>query len=419
MKAEILCVGTELLLGDIVNTNAAHIARELARIGIDLYHQTVVGDNPERLKRALNEAFERADLVVTTGGLGPTFDDVTKETVASYFGKPMVRNQEAMDRIAGYYAKRGIELTENTKKQADLPEGCTVFQNAQGTAPGLAMEGRGKVVIMLPGPPGEMIPMFHDSAVPYLLKFSGKTIVSSTIHFFGIGESLLESRMHEYMLAHTNPSVAPYAKRGEVQVRVTASARTKEEADEMIRPVVEEICRDYRKYLYGVDVGSMQKALVNVLTEKGLTISVAEGCSGGNIVTRLTEVPGSDRVFEMGVITNTARAREQLAGVSPETLERFGAYSEETARAMAEGIRRLSGADIGVAITGRTGLESDTVGEDLGLVYVAVDSDAYRHVIKVDLAGNRSSQSEFIRYVGSSSALCNGLKAVWKSETKK
>ena len=419
MKAEILCVGTELLLGDIVNTNAAHIARELARIGIDLYHQTVVGDNPERLKRALNEAFERADLVVTTGGLGPTFDDVTKETVASYFGKPMVRNQEAMDRIAGYYAKRGIELTENTKKQADLPEGCTVFQNAQGTAPGLAMEGRGKVVIMLPGPPGEMIPMFHDSAVPYLLKFSGKTIVSSTIHFFGIGESLLESRMHEYMLAHTNPSVAPYAKRGEVQVRVTASARTKEEADEMIRPVVEEICRDYGKYLYGVDVGSMQKALVNVLTEKGLTISVAEGCSGGNIVTRLTEVPGSDRVFEMGVITNTARAREQLAGVSPETLERFGAYSEETARAMAEGIRRLSGADIGVAITGRTGLESDTVGEDLGLVYVAVDSDAYRHVTKVDLAGNRSSQSEFIRYVGSSSALWNGLKAAWKSETKK
>ena len=415
MTAEILCVGTELLLGDIVNTNAAYIARELARIGIDLYHQTVVGDNPERLKRALNDAFERADLVVTTGGLGPTFDDVTKETVAAYFGKKMVRNQEAMDRIASYYEKRGIELTDNTKKQADLPEGCIVFQNNHGTAPGLAMEGKGKVVIMLPGPPSEMIPMFDNSAVPYLMQYSGKTIVSSTIHFFGIGESLLESRMHEYMLAHSNPSVAPYAKDGEVQVRVTASAHTREEAEAMIQPVVEEICRDYGKYLYGVDIGTMQNALVQELRKKGLTIAVAEGCSGGNVVKRITEVPGSDQVFEMGVVTNTVRAREKLAGVKAETMAQYGVYSEETAREMAEGIRNRSGADIGIAITGRTGLESDTVGEDLGLVYVAVDSEAYRHVTKVDLAGNRKAQSEFVRYVGSSSALWNGLKAAWKS----
>lgn len=415
MTGEILCVGTELLLGDIVNTNAAYIARELARIGIDLYHQTVVGDNPERLKRALNDAFDRADLVVTTGGLGPTFDDVTKETVAAYFGKKMVRNQEAMDRIASYYEKRGIELTDNTKKQADLPEGCIVFQNNHGTAPGLAMEGKGKVVIMLPGPPSEMIPMFDDSAVPYLMQYSGKTIVSSTIHFFGIGESLLESRMHEYMLAHSNPSVAPYAKDGEVQVRVTASAHTKEEAEAMIQPVVEEICRDYGKYLYGVDIGTMQNALVQELRKKGLTIAVAEGCSGGNVVKRITEVPGSDQVFEMGVVTNTVRAREKLAGVRAETMAQYGVYSEETAREMAEGIRNRSGADIGIAITGRTGLESDTVGEDLGLVYVAVDSEAYRHVTKVDLAGNRKAQSEFVRYVGSSSALWNGLKAAWKS----
>ena len=410
-----MCVGTELLLGDIVNTNAAYIARELARIGIDLYHQTVVGDNPERLKRALNDAFDRADLVVTTGGLGPTFDDVTKETVAAYFGKKMVRNQEAMDRIASYYEKRGIELTDNTKKQADLPEGCIVFQNNHGTAPGLAMEGKGKVVIMLPGPPSEMIPMFDNSAVPYLMQYSGKTIVSSTIHFFGIGESLLESRMHEYMLAHSNPSVAPYAKDGEVQVRVTASAHTKEEAEAMIQPVVEEICRDYGKYLYGVDIGTMQNALVQELRKKGLTIAVAEGCSGGNVVKRITEVPGSDQVFEMGVVTNTVRAREKLAGVRAETMAKYGVYSEETAREMAEGIRNRSGADIGIAITGRTGLESDTVGEDLGLVYVAVDSEAYRHVTKVDLAGNRKAQSEFVRYVGSSSALWNGLKAAWKS----
>lgn len=416
MTAEILCVGTELLLGDIVNTNAAYIARELATMGIDLYHQTVVGDNPERLKKALHDAFDRADLVITTGGLGPTFDDVTKETVAAYFGANMVRDEEAMERIAGYYAKRDIELTPNTRKQAEVPEGCTVFQNNQGTAPGLAMEGKGKLVIMLPGPPREMIPMFVDSAMPYLSRYSGKTIVSSTIHFFGIGESLLESRMHEYMLAHTNPSVAPYAKDGEVQVRVTASAASKEEAEQMIRPVVEEICRDYGKYMYGVDIGTMQKALVQELKSKGLTIAVAEGCSGGNVAKRITEVPDSDQVFAMGVVTNTAKAREVLVGVSPAVMETYGVYSEETARAMAQGIRRLSGADIGIALTGRTGLESNAVEQEIGLTYIAVDSDAYQHVTKVDLAGNRSGQSEFIRYVSSSSALWNGMKAAWKSK---
>lgn len=416
MTAEILCVGTELLLGDIVNTNAAYIARELATMGIDLYHQTVVGDNPERLKKALHDAFDRADLVITTGGLGPTFDDVTKETVAAYFGANMVRDEEAMERIAGYYAKRDIELTPNTRKQAEVPEGCTVFQNNQGTAPGLAMEGKGKLVIMLPGPPREMIPMFVDSAMPYLSRYSGKTIVSSTIHFFGIGESLLESRMHEYMLAHTNPSVAPYAKDGEVQVRVTASAASKEEAEQMIRPVVEEICRDYGKYMYGVDIGTMQKALVQELKSKGLTIAVAEGCSGGNVAKRITEVPDSDQVFAMGVVTNTAKAREVLAGVSPAVMETYGVYSEETARAMAQGIRRLSGADIGIALTGRTGLESNAVEQEIGLTYIAVDSDTYQHVTKVDLAGNRSGQSEFIRYVSSSSALWNGMKAAWKSK---
>lgn len=415
MTAEILCVGTELLLGDIVNTNAAYIARELARIGIDLYHQTVVGDNPERLKKALNDAFDRADLVVTTGGMGPTFDDLTKETVAAYFGRKMERNQEAMDRIATYYEKRGIELTENTKKQADLPEGCTVFQNNQGTAPGLALEGKGKVVIMLPGPPSEMIPMFDDSAVPYLMRYSGKTIVSSTIHFFGIGESLLESRMHEYMLAHDNPSVSPYAKAGEVQVRVTASAQTHEAADAMIQPVVAEICRDYGKYIYGVDIGTMQNALVQELRKKRLTIAVAEGGSGGNLAKRISEIQGSDEVFEVGVVTNTVKAREKLAGVSTGTMTQYGVYSEETAMEMAKGIRRLSGADIGVAVTGRTGLESDAQGKELGLTCIAVDSAAYRHVTKVDLAGNRSAQSEFVRYVASSSALWNGLKAAWKS----
>lgn len=412
MKAEILCVGTELLLGDIVNTNAAFIARELARMGIDLYNQSVVGDNPERLKKALTTVFDRADLVITTGGLGPTFDDLTKETVAAYFGKGMTEDAEALRRIKEYHTVRELPLAPNNLKQAQVPEGATVFQNDNGTAPGMAIEGKGKVVIMLPGPPREMVPMMLNSVVPYLMKYSGKTIVSHTIHLFGIGESLLEHQLKDYMLAHTNPTIAPYAKEAEVQLRVTASAATKEEADDLIRPVVDEICNMMDKYVYGVDIDSMQNALVKLLKEKNLKIATAESCSGGHVSKRITEIPGSSEVFEYGFITYSNAAKEKLLGVSAETLDTHGAVSEQCALEMAKGARAVSGADIGISVTGIAGPDGGTEEKPVGLVYIAVDSDAYSHVTK--LQNGKNANREHVRFLSSSSALWNAIKAAKK-----
>lgn len=415
MKAEILCVGTELLLGDIVNTNAAFIARELARMGIDLYNQSVVGDNPDRLKNALTTVFDRADLVITTGGLGPTFDDLTKETVAAYFGKGMTEDAEALRRIKEYHVVRDLPLAPNNLKQAQVPEGAVVFQNDNGTAPGMAVEGKGKVVIMLPGPPREMVPMMLNSVVPYLMKYSGKTIVSHTIHLFGIGESMLEHQMKEYMLAHTNPTIAPYAKEAEVQLRVTASAPTHEEADALIKPVVDEICEMMSKYVYGVDIDSMQNALVQLLTEKNLKIATAESCSGGLFGKRITEIPGSSKVYEYGVITYSNAAKRKLLGVSDDILNVYGAVSEECAAAMAKGVRELSGADIGVAITGIAGPDGGTAEKPVGLVYIAVSSDAYSHVTK--LQNGKNANREHVRFLSTSSALWNAIKAAKKTDT--
>ena len=238
MVAEILCVGTELLLGDIVNTNAAYLARQLAGLGIDLYTQSVVGDNPERLKESLAIAFSRADLVLMTGGLGPTYDDLTKETVAAYFGRNMRRDEHSYQRLMEYFAKAGKEPTPNNLKQADMPEGAVVFDNDNGTAPGLAVEGNGKIAVLMPGPPYEMTAMFEARIRPYLQKFSEKVLVSRTIRIVGMGESEVEYRLRDYMLSHLNPTIAPYAKQSEVQLRVTASAKTEEQAYALIGPVV-------------------------------------------------------------------------------------------------------------------------------------------------------------------------------------
>jgi len=265
MIAEILCVGTELLLGDIVNTNAAYIAKELATMGIEVYTQSVVGDNPARLADSLKIAFSRADTVIMTGGLGPTYDDLTKETVAAYFGREMQMHEPSLRQLEAFFTKRDRPMTENNKKQALMPRGAVVFENFHGTAPGLAVEGDGKIAILLPGPPQEMQPMFQESVVPYLMSFSGKTIVSHNVHMVGIGESQLESELRESMLAHTNPTIAPYAKQGEVLLRVTAQAPTREEAEAMIAPEVEKLRRDYAEYVYGVDVGDLQHAAVALL----------------------------------------------------------------------------------------------------------------------------------------------------------
>ncbi len=412
MVAEILCVGTELLLGDIVNTNAAYLSKQLAALGIDVYHQSVVGDNQGRLRDSLKNAFSRADIVIMTGGLGPTYDDLTKETVAEYFSLPMELHEESKKRMLEYFARRGTTPTPNNLKQALMPAGAVVFENDTGTAPGLAVEKDGKVAVLMPGPPFEMQAMFEGSVRPWLLKFSDKVLVSRTVHIAGIGESAVEHRLKDMMLAHTNPTVAPYAKQGEVQLRVTAAAKTREEAYAMTLPVLEEIREAVGEYIYGIDVGTQENAAVSLLREKRLWIATAESCSGGLLSKRITDIPGASEVFRLGVCAYADAMKVKVLGVGQDTLDRVGAVSEEVAAEMAAGVRRLAGADIGVGITGIAGPSGGTEEKPVGLIYVAVDSERYRAVEKYLPAHRQGGGRDHLRYMATQMALRMVLRAL-------
>ena len=413
-SAEILCIGTELLMGDIINTNAAYLAKELAGLGINLYHQSVVGDNPERLRQSLQLALKRADIVITTGGLGPTYDDLSKETIAACFGRTLVMDEDSLTRIQAHFLRLGREMTDNNKKQAMMPQGCVIFQNENGTAPGCAIEGsgelEGKTAIMLPGPPREMKPMFEQQVKPYLLKDSDTRLVSHTMHFFGIGESMLEDRLRSLMEKSLNPTVAPYAKTGEVQLRVTARVKDGEDPNALLEPVMEQIRQTVGEFLYGVDVGDLQTAVVRLLTEKERKVAVAESCTGGYLAKRITDVSGSSKVFECGICSYSNRIKHQLLGVSERTLEEYGAISEQTATEMASGVRKLSEADIGISVTGNAGPTADE-GKEVGLVYIGVDSPKLTQVFTLHVNRRDQDARETIRYLASSHALSLILKA--------
>ena len=408
-RAEILCIGTEILMGDIVNTNAAYLAKELTNLGITMYHQTVVGDNPKRLKESLALAFSRSDIVITTGGLGPTYDDLSKETIAAYFGRKLQMDEESLQCVIEFHEKLHIPMPENNKKQAMMPEGSVIFPNPNGTAPGCAIEQDGKTAIMLPGPPREMAPMFDHYVVPFLLKGSGRILLSHNLHFYGIGESLLETKLHDLMAKSQNPTVAPYAKTGEVMVRVSAMAQDADEAEQMMKPVIQEIEETVGEFLYGTDVSDLQTAAVQALQQKGLHAATAESCTGGYVSKRLTEVSGSSSVFECGVCTYSNRMKRQLLGVKESTLQQFSAVSPETAAEMAAGARKLSGADIGVAVTGNAGPEPSE-GKPVGLVYIAVDSDWHKEVFEMNINRRDENLRELIRYLSSSRAIYMLLK---------
>ena len=419
--AEILCVGTELLLGEIVNTNAAYLARQLAALGIPLYHQTVVGDNVQRLENAIRQALSRADLVVMTGGLGPTCDDLTKETVAQVFGLPLVFDGESYRRIEKQLtASSACAITENQKKQAMVPEGAVVFENDYGTAPGLAVTDAetGAAAILLPGPPNEMKPMFERSVAPYLMSRSSRRLVSHSLHLIGIGEARAEEILRPLMLKGENPTVAPYAKDGEVRLRVTAMAETEEACETLCRETMEEIRRsEVGPYIYGEDCGSLQAAAVAALKKAGKTAATAESCTGGYLSKRLTDVPGASAVFAGGVVAYENRVKEMLLGVRPETLARFGAVSPQTAEEMADGIRRSLGVDFGVGITGIAGPGGDgEAGEKpVGLVYVACSSAKGTEVRKLMLPPGRRSPCdgrEYVRYLTTNHALMMLLEAL-------
>ena len=387
--AELIAVGTELLLGEIANTDAQTISRELSKLGINVYYHTVVGDNPGRLRQAVDIARRRADILITTGGLGPTCDDLTKTVLAEAFGKSLVYNEEAARRIEAHFARTGRPLTENNYQQAYLPEGCTPFQNDWGTAPGCGFEADGVRVVMLPGPPSECGPMLRHRAVPYLRDLADGAIVSRTLRLFGIGESAVESRLRERMNAMTNPTLAPYAKEGEVELRLTAKAPTEEEALALMAPEEERLCRELGNLVYGVDVPSLEWVCLELLKEKGLTLSTAESCTGGLAAERMTALPGASAVFKGGVVSYWSQVKRDVLGVPQDLLDAWGAVSRPVARAMAEGVRALTGSDLAISFTGVAGPDRDERDNPVGLVYVALAWEGGAFVRELHASGPR------------------------------
>lgn len=389
MNAEILAIGTELLLGQIANTNAQFLSRELANIGINVFYHSVVGDNENRLENAVNLALQRSDIIITTGGLGPTQDDLTKETIAKALGLPLELHPESLNRIEQYFAHRRKEMAPNNQKQAYLPKGCTAIENNNGTAPGCIIEKNGKIVMMLPGPPSEMIPMVQDSVIPYLQTKSQHIIYSKELKIVGIGESQLECDIKDLIDKQTNPTIAPYAKTGEVLLRVTAKASSVEEAESLLAPMVLELHNRLKEKIYTEDAKTLEEVVIELLKTKNQTLSTAESCTGGMIASTLVNVSGASSVFEQGVVTYSNKAKMSLLGVQQQTLNQFGAVSEETAVEMAKGLLSVSGSDIAIATTGIAGPEGGTPEKPVGLVYIALASKNSVEVEKLYLSGNR------------------------------
>jgi nicotinamide-nucleotide amidase len=403
MNAELIAVGTELLLGNTVNTDARDLSEGLSALGINVFWHTVVGDNPERLAACVEIARSRADLIITTGGLGPTCDDLTKQVLAKAFGLELYYDEEEAQSIRDWFEKmRRIPMTENNLQQAWLPVGCTIFHNEWGTAPGCAFEKDGVRVIMLPGPPSECNAMFEACAVPYLRALSDTYILSHSLRIFGMGESSVEAKLRDLMNELTNPTLAPYAKTGEVMLRVTAKAKSEAEAEEMMRPVMMQVYETLGDMIYGVDVDSLEALVNQYLEYYGTTLAVAESCTGGLLAKRLTDIPGASARFLGGVTVYTNEAKMALLGIPGELIEEHGAVSSEVASELALAVRDRLGTELGVGITGLAGPDGDGV-HKVGLVYVALAAQEEVVVRELNLGGKTTR--ERIRTLAANHAL--------------
>ncbi|MGG7162010.1 competence/damage-inducible protein A [Clostridium baratii] len=391
MKCEILSVGTEILLGDILNTNSRYLSNELANLGIDVYYHQVVGDNRERILNALKEAFSRSDIIITTGGLGPTKDDMTKELVAEFLGMDMYLHEESLKKIEDYFKKMGRIPVKSNEKQAYFPKEAIILENNNGTAPGAIFEKDGKAIIVLPGPPKEMEPMFNESVRKYLESLTGYTIVSEVLRVFGIGESEAENKLQDLIDNGENPTIAPYAKEGEVIFRITAKGKNEDEARKLIKPLKEEVYNRLGNLIYNTGDVSIQETVGGMLVNKNMTIGVSESCTGGLVSAKLIEYPGISSVFLEGAVTYSNEAKMRTLNVKKDTLEKFGAVSEETAREMAEGIAKRCGSRIGVSTTGIAGPGGGTEEKPVGLVYIGVYIDGETKVERHVFSGNRSA----------------------------
>lgn len=391
MKCEILAVGTEILLGDILNTNAQYLSRELAELGFDVYYHEVVGDNKERILKALETSFNRSDIIITTGGLGPTKDDMTKELVSEFLGMKMCLHEESLKSIKEYFNKMGREFVKSNEKQAYFPKEAIILKNSNGTAPGAVFEKNNKAIIVLPGPPKEMEIMFKEEVKKYLKKYSDDVIISEVLRIFGIGESKAEEKLQDIIDNGINPTVAPYAKEGEVIFRITAKAQNEEEARKMIVPIKDEIYKRLGNSVYNTGETSLQDTVAKLLIDKNMTIGVSESCTGGLVSAKLIEYPGVSEVFLEGAVTYSNEAKMRTLKVKKETLDKFGAVSHETAREMAEGIAKRCGSRIGISTTGIAGPGGGSDEKPVGLVYFGIYLDGKVKSFKHIFTGDRNS----------------------------
>lgn len=395
MVVEVISVGTEILLGNIVNTNAAYLAEKCAGLGLSCFYQDVVGDNEGRLEDMIKLALSRADILFLSGGLGPTEDDLTKETAAKVMGKKLYLHEESKAAIITYFKKKGIVPTDNNWKQAMVPEGSIVIPNPNGTAPGVIISEQGKHVILMPGPPGEMIPMFEDSIMPYLENLQSEVIYSKTVKVCGIGESKAEMMVKDLIDSQENPTIATYAKMGEVHLRVTAKAEDRKKAKQLVKPMVQELKKRFGDNVYTTKENkSLEACVVSMLKKRKLTICTAESCTGGMVAARLINVPGASEVYTTGFITYANKAKRKELNVRRETLQTHGAVSRETAYEMAKGALEHAGTEVAVAATGIAGPGGGTPEKPVGLVYISCNVCGAITVKEYRFSGNRTKIRE-------------------------
>lgn len=400
MIAELVCVGTELLLGNIVNTNAAYLAEQCAGLGLSMYYQTVVGDNEERMYQVIRQAVDRSDVVILCGGLGPTQDDLTKEVAAKVMEKKLVEDEHTKNCIKAYFEnykkdRPGMKITENNWKQALVPEGAIILDNDNGTAPGLIIEENKKMVILLPGPPNELKPMFENQVAPRLREKQPEVIYSRMVKVCGIGESMVEDQIQDLINGQTNPTIATYAKTGEVHLRVTAKAENENAAKKLIKPIVRELKIRFGQKIYTTDEHTtLEESVVDLLRDQKLKVTTVESCTGGALTARLVNVPGASEVLKQGLITYSNKAKRQFTLVKKSTLKEEGAVSAKTAREMAKGAVENTNCDVSISITGLAGPDGGTKEKPVGLVFIGCCCKGKTTVREFHFNGNRSKVRE-------------------------
>ncbi|KNZ41664.1 competence/damage-inducible protein A [Acetobacterium bakii] len=389
MKCEIISVGTELLVGDTLNTNAQYLSRELSLLGIRVLYHTTVGDNPKRLEDVMKIALGRSDLIITTGGLGPTQDDLTKEVIANLFGKKLVQDEKVKEDLLQYFVNREFVMTDNNLKQTFVPEDAVVLTNPKGTAPGVMIREQGKTVILLPGPPREMTGMFEGSVLKLLNKEKNQLVVSRYYNISDIGESAAEDRLLDLIDVQDNPTIATYAKMGEVLIRITANGKDEKEISTLLDEYETIMIQRFGENIFAFSKDSLAEAVGKLLIEKNVTIATAESCTGGLIASQLTEQPGISKVFGLGIVSYSNEAKQTVLNVSRETLETFGAVSEETAREMCDNLRNISNADVSVAVTGIAGPDGGSAEKPVGLVYIGLNVKGNTEITECHFKGDR------------------------------